>query len=314
MTAGIERKACGVCRDANVPHWPHAGPNDLHWRVVCMRCGRYEITDSYYALLERQPLSRRQAANASRWIRTNPEVVLTHFHHAMLTSLPTPSVGRKAELFMRYVIENYPDIGTNFAFLLFVVEQDIAAPSKDEVEFIAKHLIDSGYLSGTVIDGKIHASITPRGWEYVESLDRHAAESPFAYVAMRFNDETNALRDEGIRPAIIAAGWDARLIDEVHHLNHIDDEIIAAIRRSRFLVADLTGQRPNVYYEAGYAQGLGAPVVWTCREDEVEANAVHFDIRQYAFITWRMDTLNDFRRRLTARIVATVGQGPVPAA
>ena len=97
----------------------------------------------------------------------------------------------------------------------------------------------------------------------------------------------------------------------MQHLNHIDDEIIAAIRRSRCLVADLTGQRQNVYYEAGFAQGLGKPVVWTCRADEVNEKRLHLDVRQYAFVTWVPDALADFQRRLTARIVGTIGQGPL---
>src|SRR5262249_27583262 len=113
------------------------------------------------------------------------------------------------------------------------------------------------------------------------------------------------------KPAIVDSGYDPRLIDEVQHLNHIDDEIIAAIRRSRFLVADLTGQRQNVYYEAGFAQGLGTKVIWTCRRDEVQQTGPHLDVRQYAFITWTPETLVDFRKRLAWRIVRTVGQGPV---
>ena len=102
------------------------------------------------------------------------------------------------------------------------------------------------------------------------------------------------------------------MIDEVHHQNHIDDEILAAIRKSKFLVADLTGQRQNVYYEVGFAQGLKTDVIWTCRADEIEANRTHLDVRQFPFITWMPEAMPEFRKRLTARIIGLVGKGPVP--
>jgi hypothetical protein len=60
------------------------------------------------------------------------------------------------------------------------------------------------------------------------------------------------------------------LISNKEHANKIDDEIIAEIRRSAFLVADFTGHRQNVYFETGFAIGLARQVVWTCRKDEIK--------------------------------------------
>jgi nucleoside 2-deoxyribosyltransferase len=56
-------------------------------------------------------------------------------------------------------------------------------------------------------------------------------------------------------------------IDNVEHVNDINDEIIGQIRRSRFVVCDLTGYRGGVYFEAGFAYGLGLDVIYTCRKD-----------------------------------------------
>lgn len=89
--------------------------------------------------------------------------------------------------------------------------------------------------------------------------------------------------------------------------------MIAEIRRSRFLVADFThgaeGARGGVYYEAGFAQGLGLPVIFTVREDMI--GAVHFDTRQYPHVLWK--TPGDLRTQLTSRIAATIGYGPIRA-
>jgi hypothetical protein len=71
--------------------------------------------------------------------------------------------------------------------------------------------------------------------------------------------------------AIYDSGYDPRRVDQQHHhLNKVDDEIVAEIRRSRFLVADFTCEpgkvRGGVYFEAGFARGLNIPIIWTCRD------------------------------------------------
>src|SRR5690606_26056659 len=102
------------------------------------------------------------------------------------------------------------------------------------------------------------------------------------------------------------------------HNNKIDDEIIAEIRMSRFLVADFTSgeaqsktgpvhlPRGGVYYEAGFARGLGMEVISCIREDQVAQ--VHFDTRQISHVLWA--DAGQLRERLYNRIIATVGPGP----
>jgi nucleoside 2-deoxyribosyltransferase len=134
-------------------------------------------------------------------------------------------------------------------------------------------------------------------------------ESQIGFCAMWFADDIKSLWTEAIQPAIRAAGFEAKRIDLHEHSNRIDDEIVAMIRRSRFLVADFTGQRGGVYFEAGYALGLGLRVIWLCREDEL--NNIHFDTRQYNFIVWKAGEYADLAKRLQNRIEATLGRGPV---
>ena len=59
----------------------------------------------------------------------------------------------------------------------------------------------------------------------------------------------------------------------------ITDEIMAEIRQSRFVIADYTGQKNGVYFEAGFALKLGLTVIPTCRTDEV--GKLHFDIKHH---------------------------------
>jgi nucleoside 2-deoxyribosyltransferase len=91
-------------------------------------------------------------------------------------------------------------------------------------------------------------------------------------------------------------------LDLVEHNEKICDRIIAEIRTCQFLVADVTLQRPGVYFEAGFAMGLGRPVIWTCRKDDLVD--VHFDTRQYNHIDWKDS--GGLRMRLADRIKATI--------
>jgi len=128
---------------------------------------------------------------------------------------------------------------------------------------------------------------------------------------MWFDESTKAAWLEAFKPAIEEAGYVAFRIDFKPHTNMIDNEIIAEIRRSRFLVADLTGQNGGVYYEAGFAAGLSLPVFYTCLE--AEFNKRHFDIKQFNCLKWTPNTLDKFKSELRYWIEAVLGRGPARA-
>jgi hypothetical protein len=151
--------------------------------------------------------------------------------------------------------------------------------------------------------------VTPKGHIAADDLRSRRAASTQAFVAMSFNEKMKAAYDEGIEPGIRNTGFSPMLIRNKEHVNKIDDEIIAEIRRSAFLVADFTQHRQNVYFETGFAIGLGLKVIWTCRKDHVKD--LHFDIRQYNCIDWTDNP--ELARRLQHRIEAEFGRGPLTA-
>ena len=128
---------------------------------------------------------------------------------------------------------------------------------------------------------------------------------------MWFDEDMNDIYDKVIQPAIEEMGYKSMRIDKKEHNNKIDDEIIAEIKRSRFLIADFSydkkkGIRGGVYYEAGFAHGLGIPVTFTChKNDESE---LHFDTRQFNHIIW--ENAEGLKEKLKHRIGATLGDGP----
>jgi hypothetical protein len=146
-------------------------------------------------------------------------------------------------------------------------------------------------------------TFTIEGLRRLDQLRGSQPDSRQAFVAMWFDASLEAAWLSGFKPGIENSKFFiAQRIDAVQHNGRIDDRIVAEIRRSGLVVADFTGQRGGVYYEAGLAQGLGIPVIWTCREDY--AKDLHFDTRQYNHIIWRAP--DDLRDALANRIAATV--------
>ena len=175
-----------------------------------------------------------------------------------------------------------------------------------EVQFLQDYLIEQRWIR-KVQDTQF--TVTVDGHRRIADL-RTNSDSAQAFVAMWFDDEMDSVYEKGVEPAIRSAGYKAMRIDRKPDVNKIDDEIIAEIRRSRFLVADFTqgkdGARGGVYFEAGFAFGLGIPVIHTCREDAI--GRIHFDTRQYHHITWKNP--EDLRVQLERRIIARIGDAP----
>ena len=184
----------------------------------------------------------------------------------------------------------------------------------DEVVFLIRYLQDRGYVDARITDTQtrsilLFVCVTIQGHARVAET-MQATDPAQAFVAMWFDRSVDGLYERGIRPAIEAAGYKPLRIDQKPDANKIDDEIIAEIRRSRFVVADFThgegGARGGVYYEAGFAYGLNIPVIFTCREDMFDN--IHFDTRQYNHIGWAEP--DDLVEPLKQRILARIGEGP----
>jgi hypothetical protein len=173
------------------------------------------------------------------------------------------------------------------------------------------YLIDQCAAIGLVETRGNTVRLSAKGHEYVQSLKSNIINSAQAFVAMWFDDSMTEIFENAIVPAVHETGYRAFRVDRKEHVNKIDDEIVAEIRRSRFVIADFTSDpdkpRGGVYFEAGFAHGLNIPVIWTCRKDLIDS--VHFDTRQFNHIVW--SSPEELCNALKKRIGAVIGQGPV---
>ena len=183
------------------------------------------------------------------------------------------------------------------------------AVNNEELNEITRYLETSIRIEQLVRTG--HFKIAPNGWAHLEKLKEINPGSNQCFVALWFDENMNQIYNEALAKAILEAGYKPHRVDQREYNDKIDDEIIAQIRRSRFIVADFTGQRGGVYYEAGFAKGLGLDVIFTCKKDEIEK--LHFDVRQYNCIDWEADQLTEFVKKLRNRMESVFGHGPYQA-
>jgi hypothetical protein len=283
--------------------------------------------------LELNELKPRARANISGFLRENRQFEITAANLGDLMKLAQPTVAEKADKLMAFLSRRFPSPGDSFeinsnAYPSPLAFFDAAGRSHDmavadfHFELVAvAWAIDGGELTYLVNDYLTKAKgwltcrsgfqfvISAAGWAFLETMRPNRA-SPFGFVAMNFKKELLGFYEQGLKPGIERAGYSALRIDRHEHVNRIDDEIIAQLRKSRFCVADFTGQNQGVYFEAGFALGFNLPVVWTCAADELKS--VHFDTRQYNALRWEADALPDFTTRLANRIEAIIGKFPKP--
>ena len=219
-----------------------------------------------------------------------------------------PNVRRRTELFLQEAIALTPN-QLSETFSVTDIKLKIASWSylDSDCRDLAQYLLSENALvrSGRVADIDNYR-VTVRGHFVAEDQSARRASSSQCFVAMWFDATVQSAFTEAIRPAILNAGYEPIRIDMSQHINKIDDEIIAEIRRSAFLVADFTGQRGGVYYEAGFAHGLGKRVIFTCHTDAMKD--LHFDVRQYNTIVW--EDSSTLLPQLQNRILAIFGAGP----
>jgi hypothetical protein len=312
---------CPICLSGESTEKNH--PTRDAVTVVCLQCGEFLIATSAVAALRSAPNASRWKLSA--WIREfSPSMVGSSDVDRGLESV-APSLTHRADRMLRWIVSAFPP-GTSFSLndlgkwkaldghpgVLVLGGAVIASPlvpigwnrTVEEMQFMVTEVLCNELEHLTSEDNREY-QVSPKGLLYLEG--RRSPASATGFCAMWFSQDVQSLWSEVIEPAIRESGYEPLRIDSKQHNGKIDDEIMASIRSARFVVSDFTGNRGGVYYEAGFAHGLGLPVIFMCQAGD----ELHFDVRQYNCIFWAKDQLEDARTRLKNRILATLGQGPL---
>lgn len=103
-----------------------------------------------------------------------------------------------------------------------------------------------------------------------------------AFVMMPFASEFDDVYQSLMREPLVAAGYDVFRADDLLNQANILQDIVGSIANASLLVADLSGNNANVYYELGLAHALRRPVVLFAQD----IGEVPFDLRSYRIIPY----------------------------
>lgn len=276
--------------------------------VECPHCGCYKIKNRNFVDLS---FANQDIAHVKRMVSCYlflnkegckvEELSSAKIQH-VLSATPR-TISEKIDAILRYVESHTMFYGEEIDLPSEVIYS--AEDSIIELENICNALEEKGFLKVyPYINGTIFASLTIEGYEFLKSKPA-GANSDACFVAMWFDSSMEASYTNGIQTACLKAGYRPIRVDKEPHNGDITDRIINDINSTRFTIADLTGDRGGVYYEAGYARGIGKEVILCCRSDSFPG--VHFDLNHINIVVW--DNPEDLVDKLYERIIATIGRG-----
>jgi hypothetical protein len=269
----------------------------------CQRCGKFSMTEEfceeYPRLSNVNWLSNatRQASEAGR-----PLLLTLKTYQQLIEEHRSTGLQENIEKVLNYIHQRCSRPGRTVTFEQNNDYTVIDAQDRAELLFYLNHLHETGLInkSGPQVEltaKGIQALTGPLGGGFVPGR---------CFVAMSFADDLKPAYLNGIRPAIIDAGYDPVCMWELLTNEDICYRLSVEIRKAELVVADFTNHRGGVYFEAGFAVALRREIFWTCRADHFAE--LHFDTNHYQHIKWA--TPEDLRTQLTEKIVAVAGRGP----
>jgi hypothetical protein len=306
---------CPVC-DSDLKHIQSSYEGKDATFFSCPLCGNFILSGSLISTLPHiKEANKNAGAKLSHSLRRMHEEGDRPFLYTTtvdkILERPFPNPKEQADLLIRWLGENVEGPGETVRIEPTTHKSIVGAKSDDGFALVVKHLFDIGLIIGNYIEGmgsggKAEATLSFDGWEYFENLKRGSSTYRKAFIAMKFGDPLlDKILKDHFKPCVKQTGFELYRLDDVPKAGLIDDRLRVEIQSSDFLIADLTHDNPGSYWEAGYAEGLGKPVIYTCEKDKFEKEKTHFDTNHHLTIIWNSEDPKTAEENLKATIRAT---------
>lgn len=316
-----EPSQCPVCLSL------HAEPTSIgegRWgfRVDCPVCGHFEVNrEAWDDYLDPDSPAHRltelKRAHLSHIVRTASIVGpsglprLNSDFLAQFDRKPSlgPSPAEQATNAIRYVGSLIAESGARLDNIPVDFYASIGAPNPGMAADLALELVRRGIFDGVPtedLDGNdlLNINLSLDGWERFEAEKRGQVSGNYGFIAMQFGDSIlDPFVVEVLKP-VVKEGIGYELLDmrDVSRAGVIDNIMRTQIRDSAFVIVDLTHDNAGAYWEAGYAEGLGKPVIYICEKNKFEDAKTHFDTNHCTTVLWDDSRDNDFGEELVATL------------
>ena len=147
-------------------------------------------------------------------------------------------------------------------------------------------------------------NLTRKGWEQYAAEKRGQPDGNHGFLAMQFDEpDLDDFVRNVLKPTVSEEiGYQLLHMRDVGRAGVIDNIMRAQIRDAKFAIVDLTHDNNGAYWEAGFAEGLGKPVIYICEKKKFDEKKTHFDTNHCTTVPWSRNDDEGFRQELTATL------------
>ena len=288
------------------------------WGYECPNCGVFSAVGSLAETGAFKRLTETERALLSHAIYRmrgdgKPPQLHSHNLRNLIENNSLPSVAEQRNNLIVWFGKNAPRPGDQADCNPYNLRAALGSLRPSEAAFALESAMQEGLLQGVPVlrEGDImglsKAKLKIQGWKLLEEIQRGINSSRIAFMAMQYGDETlNKIVREIFAPAVAQTGFELRRLDDLPKAGLIDDRLRVEILTSKFIIADLTHENRGAYWEAGFAEGLGKPVIYTCESKKFGEQKSHFDTNHHQTVTWDFDKSDATAEDLKATIRATL--------
>lgn len=316
---------CPIC--LSIDHFPYKdggtwGLNNM--RHECDVCGvfgtTWEARDDYLPE-DRARTTRVVRAALSHWIRLRqdargsdsiPVVAGDLVESAIEGEFRIPNPAELALNIIRYIGTAELETGEAISTLPPSFHASVGAVRRDGAYKMLLELAERGQLhandaSSLSMRDASDVRLTLDGWQSFEAERKGQESGNYGFIALKFGDPVldPFLRDH-IKPAVESMGIQLRDMRDCSRAGIIDNLMRIEIRDSAFVLVDLTHDNSGAYWEAGYAEGLGKPVLYLCEKSKFDSVKTHFDTNHCTTIPWDIESPEDFADQLVATLKRSI--------
>ena len=268
--------------------------------------GHWDLTSVQRAVLSHRIRTRTSGrpANESDVLLITPDLL-----DSLRSSALLPSPTAQAANIVRFVGDRVSRSGESIPQLPDHFHATIGALSRESAVQLMRELEEQGIIKsgGTPTFGHTDPTVIDLsldGWELYEAQKRGSFEGNYGFIAMQFGDrDLDDFVLNVVKPTVKTA-TNCDLVDmrDVARAGVIDNIMREKIREARFVIADLTHGNRGAYWEAGYAEGRGIPVIYICEKKKFKNEKTHFDTNHCTTVTWSRNDDEGFIAALTATL------------
>lgn len=309
-------ESCPICKSTSTVR---ILDNDGGKHFICRRCGDFKLSEHAKTYIEKNYTSSENKGliKLSYWLRNKnitevKNVLQIEQIKSIIENVNLPKPKEQADILLKWIGEKagmdyFKRISEEYDILLSLLGTENVNNIKQILEFLR----ELNYIRVSMDSGNdFSVEMTMLGWEKYEELIKPTTSGNLAFMAMEFNKtELEKLYIENIKKAVAETGFIIEKLNENQPFGLIDDQLRVKINKSRFLIADLTHNNSGAYWEAGYAEGQGKPVLYICKKEIFDNpdTKPHFDTNHHLTVLWENtpEGLQKFEEDLKATIRAT---------